>query len=388
LRAWIEAGGDVGHREDDGSTALHGAFLFGRSETALILIDSGADPKALNNRNESCIDMLNAPWGITAWVAGLVKVNVDEDEVLAGRAEISEQLEFPPAPEMARQESESNWLFFALFKFPVTGHLWFLWFLCWLIGGFSVCIALGRAMRIPRPASWLSASLFRYAWVIPLTMIPQAFMEGEGVGFGPDTSIGLLPMPVVLAYYAVFFGFGAMYFDSTAGEPDAEPSGVRSWIAVLVSLGVLFPIGLAFGSSHDGFGRLVSVFVQASFAWLMTFGLMGLFGQVLSRESKAMRYLSDSSYWLYLAHIPVIIFVQYLVCDFPVSAFIKFPVVCAVTSVVLLISYQLFVRYTPIGTLLNGERTRGGPVAPVKDSGPLEPPAGVQSPSPFEGNPA
>ena len=31
--------------------------------------------------------------------------------------------------------------------------------------------------------------------------------------FGPDTSVGLLPVPTILLYYAIFFFFGAMYFD-------------------------------------------------------------------------------------------------------------------------------------------------------------------------------
>ena len=45
-------------------------------------------------------------------------------------------------------------------------------------------------------------------------MFPQAFIPTAGtlLAFGPDGSSGLLPIPHVLAYYAIFFGFGALYF--------------------------------------------------------------------------------------------------------------------------------------------------------------------------------
>jgi peptidoglycan/LPS O-acetylase OafA/YrhL len=72
-----------------------------------------------------------------------------------------------------------------------------------------------------------------------------------------------------------------------------------------------------------------------------------------------MRYISDSSYWLYLAHLPLILIAQSLVQDWALSPFLKFPLVCGSVTLVLLLSYQLFVRYTPIGTFLNGPRKRG-----------------------------
>ena len=37
---------------------------------------------------------------------------------------------------------------------------------------------------------------------------------------------------------------------------------------------------------------------------------------------------------------------------------LKFALIVATTSAILLISYRFLVRYTPLGTLLNGKRTR------------------------------
>ena len=70
-------------------------------------------------------------------------------------------------------------------------------------------------------------------------------------------------------------------------------------------------------------GRLTAGLFQVSYAWLMVFGLMGLFRRLLSRESRPMRYVSDSSYWLYLAHLPLIIGVQLYVRVWDLPALVK-----------------------------------------------------------------
>jgi peptidoglycan/LPS O-acetylase OafA/YrhL len=70
------------------------------------------------------------------------------------------------------------------------------------------------------------------------------------------------------------------------------------------------------------------------------------------------RYVSDSSYWLYLVHLPLIIVGQVLVRGLELPAMVKFTVLVAGATVILLVSYQLLVRYTWIGRLLNGPRTR------------------------------
>ena len=90
----------------------------------------------------------------------------------------------------------------------------------------------------------------------------------------------------------------------------------------------------------------------------MTFGLMGLFRRVCPVESPTMRYLSDSAYWLYLAHLPLIIAAQYVVRDWPLPALAKFLLIVVVVTAFLLWTYQTLVRYTWLGRFLNGPRVR------------------------------
>ena len=84
--------------------------------------------------------------------------------------------------------------------------------------------------------------------------------------------------------------------------------------------------------------------------------MIGLFHAVLNRPSPAIRYLSDSSYWLYLAHLPLVIALQAWVCDWPLPAWVKFLLMLTLSTALLLSSYHLLVRDKPLGWLLNGRQ--------------------------------
>ena len=94
------------------------------------------------------------------------------------------------------------------------------------------------------------------------------------------------------------------------------------------------------------------------YTWLMIFGLIGFFRRVFPGENRRIRYVSDSSYWLYVAHLPLIIFLQTVVSDWNLPGPVKLLLICAVTSAVLLVIYEYAVRYTFIGTMLNGKKVR------------------------------
>ena len=91
---------------------------------------------------------------------------------------------------------------------------------------------------------------------------------------------------------------------------------------------------------------------------------MGLFGEMFRSGGPAMRYRSDFSYLPYLAHLPLILLAQWWVRDWPLSPFIKFPFVCGIVTGLLLVTYRYCVRYTWLGTLLNGPRQRPLPSEP------------------------
>jgi peptidoglycan/LPS O-acetylase OafA/YrhL len=381
----LEVGADPSARYRDRNTALHTAAFFGRANAAAHLLEAGADVNARNIYGETPLDSLRHDQGTTEFIAGLIKAPVDFEAVVAGRQRIRTVFEDRGAisglanPDGASDGTRgdgggSPWgplkgilkgLILALMYFPFFHHLWFLWFLCWLVAGFALVVLVSRiAPRVPVP-SFLIATPLCLLWLVPLTMLTQALMHqgGASPGFGPDTSAGLVPMPHVLAYHAIFFGFGALLY-GRAGATDRLGRGW--WIQLPLALLVL-PIALALAlqmpwgrelAGGEGTRHLLANLGQVLYTWLMIFGLMGLAETVLNRERPWVRYVSDSSYWLYLVHLPLIIVGQALLRDVHLPAIVKLTLLIAVATVILLVSYQFLVRYTWIGRLLNGPRTR------------------------------
>ena len=139
---------------------------------------------------------------------------------------------------------------------PFFHHLWFLWFLCWLVAAFAAYAAIADRRRWRGPPQWLVLSPARYLWLLPLTMIPQSFMGLLYVTFGPDTSTGILPAPHLLFYYAVFFGFGVLYYDT---NDDTGRVG-RWWpLGLPIGLVVLFPLGIEFTYGVFGNRAIASI---------------------------------------------------------------------------------------------------------------------------------
>ena len=115
-------------------------------------------------------------------------------------------------------------------------------------------------------------------------------------------------------------------------------------------------VGYTGAPVHPELLRGAALLFTSIFTWLMVFGLMGLFLRLFRRERPAIRYVSDSAYWLYLAHVPLLFPIQAMLLSLDISAFIKMPLVCLLTAGLLLLSYRFMVRYTWLGRMLNGKR--------------------------------
>ena len=290
---------------------------------------------------------------ITEWVAkDILKIPIDWTRVREGRKQVAKLL----SGKNPLVQEKPNWFVRNYYMFGqfCTHHLWFLYDLIYLTLGF---VALAWVINfVPNFgfAKWLAVSPLRLLALIPITYMTQFYMgSGEDGVFGPATAVFLKPDWVKLAYYSIFFGYGAICFPFT----DFHQKVGRFWPVYLFFAAIAFVLALPFLEDRDkGWNYEWISLCSAIFVWLMIFGLIGLFRKFFSNESPKIRFVSDSAYWLYIAHLPLIQLIQFWVSEWTMHSLFKLLFICTISTALLLFSYRYLIRYTLVGTMLNGKR--------------------------------
>lgn len=339
----LESGAKIEGRGDDGNTALMSASFWGREEAAQALLRAGAEVNAKNKKGETAIYLANLDFEIVEYLGKTFGIEVTAKN-RAAREKIVKALKDGGA-------KSDPWGWYKWLAFlPIFHHLWFLHYLLWLLAIFVPFALLARNIKGRLPTFLISVPGC-LLWLIPLTWWFQTLMPGE---FGPTTAVGFVPWPPLLGYYAIFFFFGAMCFGRGIWEEKVGQYWPL-WFAVSLVLGLS---GLKL--VEEG-GNAVP-WLASGFAWTTIIAMMGFFRVFLNQGNPKVRYLSDSAYWLYLAHVPLMMAVQILISDWEIPVILKMIIVIGGVTAVLLFLYEYAVRYTWIGALLNGRKMR--PVIP------------------------
>ena len=125
----------------------------------------------------------------------------------------------------------------------------------------------------------------------------------------------------------------------------------RNWLLML-ALGLIATVVAWF----PGVPREAVMVAVALAGWLLGFGLLGAAVRFLDREHTWIRYLADASYWMYLVHLPLLVLFEIPLADLGWPILVKLLLTWAVTTAVLLTTYELLVRHTWLGAWLNGRR--------------------------------
>ena len=338
----LERGADIEGRGADGGTALMSASFWGREQAAQALLRAGAEVDAKNKKGETAIYLANLDFELVEYFGKTFGVEVTEKN-RAARERIVKALEDGGA-----KGDPWGWYKFLAFV-PILHHLWFLHYLLWFLAIFVPVALVARNFKGRLP-DFLIGVPGCLVWLIPLTWWFQTLMPGE---FGPTTAVGFVPWPPLLGYYAIFFFFGAMCF----GRGIWEEKVGRYWPLWLLFSLVLGLYGMVL---LEGGGDAVP-WLASGFAWTTIIAMMGFFRAFLNQGNPRVRYLSDSAYWLYLAHLPVMIMVQILISGWEIPLIIKLVIVIGGVTAVLLVIYHFAIRYTWVGAILNGRKFRVSP---------------------------
>ena len=252
-------------------------------------------------------------------------------------------------------------------NFPLT-HLWFLWMLLILYAAALVLRApfalldrdgtWGRfvdritgALIGPWSPALMAAPLALAFWLVP------NWLPFFGI---PTPDTGLVPNPVALTAFGSAFGLGFLL----DRRRDLLVRIERLWpVFTVVALGVGTAAMVMVGgpvpdltpvTDPDLNAPLAAVMALAVFA--STFAVLSLALRFASGHSAVRRYLADSSYWVYIVHLPLVMVGQVLLLDAPLPWWGKLVTVVAGTMAVALMTYELLVRHTFVGRWLNGRR--------------------------------
>lgn len=175
------------------------------------------------------------------------------------------------------------------------------------------------------------------------------------------------PLPPNLMFYAPWFGIGWLM---AARQPRRRtPRGEWRLVASLAIFAVLLPlIHQHVAAELSGQSRLVLASLFVIHAWLAVTGWMGICLRWLDRRPPtSIRYLAGASFWIYLLHHPVVGLSQVTLRTSGLPLPIKFALTLLLGVVFPLLTYEIFVRRTWIGLILNGRRDVI-PRVPVVDS--------------------
>jgi glucans biosynthesis protein C len=250
--------------------------------------------------------------------------------------------------------------------FPLT-HLWFLYVL-------TLCYAAMLAGR------WLLAALDRQA---RLSYLADQFVRLFTKPIGP--ALLALPLATALAltaHWLIWFGIptpDTSFYPNLAACTAYGSAFIIGWwlhrqqallvrwtrhwllhfaVALAATVTCLSLVGLTPSATPASPGMLTwsYAYFYALGAWSWTAALTGLALRFLDRPSTARRYLADASYWIYLMHLPLVMILQAYAIRLPGPAALKFAAIVALTLLLLLGCYRLFVRRTALGAFINGRR--------------------------------
>jgi len=229
-----------------------------------------------------------------------------------------------------------------------TMHLWFLWYLLIVTGLTILFVIVWNRLGLGVEAIHRATRSILESPTKTLLILGGLVFTWNLISSWAQvaTSTAWEPNPEKLAFYWGWYGLGWLMFRS---DTDLLSMQKGAW--------TLFFIGIACTIANPIYQEAHFEIAAASCAVGMvafTRSFMGLFMRYANHGSKAMRYISDSSYWVYLLHLPLSLLMPALLLKWDISVWIKMPTAIALVSIGCWATYDAFVRNSFVGRMLNG----------------------------------
>lgn len=213
----------------------------------------------------------------------------------------------------------------------MLGHLWYLYYLLWL----SVA-----ALVVVRVARWIPV---RVSSGLMVLAVPAVITFGVLAGLRAlhtDTPLGFVPDVPIAVYMGAFFAWGWL---ARARPAELARYGRHTWRAFAIALVLLAVVIATLYRGLDAIEHppLHAVAASALFTIAMIVGFLGLCVRH-GRPHPLLRLASESSYWFYIVHLPIVVALQIALARVALPGPVKYAAIVSVTVVVCLGTYRLF----------------------------------------------
>jgi glucan biosynthesis protein C len=255
-------------------------------------------------------------------------------------------------------------------------HLWFLYYLLLIsarviVLRFLLCLHAPTKDRLTQFFDRIIAWANRSSWMILIVAVPTAsvlwFMQHWGVDT-PDKT--LRPdIPVFMLYGGLFMFGWLLHRNASLIDSFAQLSWSKLLVCVVSVAGSIYLASFEANFGHPQYNLFKAGFMlsYAVMMWSLISLSIGLCKKWLYRPNRVVQYVSDASYWLYLVHLPIVIWLQIAFAELPFYWAFKLIAIFVITIGLLLLIYDLLVRSTFIGAVLNGKR-KPRMLFPIKQS--------------------
>ena len=241
---------------------------------------------------------------------------------------------------------------------PAPMHLWFLYYLLILYAAVLACGLLIRSIA-PLQRAWdaIAACCITSRWRLPILITATFGLLTTMDMPGADTPTNFVPQLRVLLYYGFFLLVGWALWKHRGAVDDLHR---WSWLRLLLGLFALGGStvlmiayfvtafeGAGFDSTEATVLYYVTQAVIAATVWLVILGGIGVAERIMRRHHPVIRYLVDASYWIYLAHLPLCVFLPALLRNWELDGTVQMFVLMAMVTAVLLAIWQAMLGIIP-----------------------------------------
>ncbi|GMM86647.1 hypothetical protein MTsN2n4_38760 [Pseudoalteromonas sp. MTN2-4] len=227
----------------------------------------------------------------------------------------------------------------------VGTHLWFLYYLT--LATFLTLLLYLLHTKLSQLAPKFSDSMqfivntltskSSYLLVVSLTAVCLWYMQHWGVDT-PDKS--LTPQWPVLCIYSGFFLFGWVLFNHQNTLADfAKLSAFKVGVWLCSCIAAVMLSGYQMQYMHEYYLQIKVAFIMsyAVMMWTSCMLFIGLFKKLANKPNAFTQKLADTSYGLYLVHLPLVVWLQVAVAELTMPLILKLFIICTSTVAISLL---------------------------------------------------